>query len=152
MKMHTPRQLSMGLAAVFVVGLSGLAATSVLASSSSPGPGSLERSGIEKSSQGKTQATNGGPIERFHDTGPCDLTDVSSLPGNWTHGDYVSAVATGGDAALIPQAARSDCGKPTVAVDHGGGPPASALANMAAGRAHGQERSNAAQQAGPPGS
>lgn len=150
--MPTPRHLSIGLVAAFVVGLSGLAAASVLASSSSPGPGSLERSGIEKSSQGKIQATHGGPIERFHDTGPCDLTNVSSLPGNWTHGDYVSAVATGGDTGLVPEAAHSDCGKPMVAVDRGAGPPADALANMAAGQAHGQEGSNAAQHAGPPGS
>ena len=57
-------------------------------------------------------------------------------PGNWTHGDYVSSVAAGGEAAEIREAARSDCGKPMVAVGHGGGPPEHALEHMAAGQAH----------------
>ncbi|HYZ14065.1 MAG TPA: hypothetical protein VFA08_10770 [Actinomycetota bacterium] len=61
---------------------------------------------------------------------------MSSLPGNWTHGDYVSAVAADGAAIQIREAAHSDCGKPMVAVGHGGGPPAHALENMAAGQAH----------------
>jgi hypothetical protein len=76
---------------------------------------------------------HGGPIERSHTAGSCDLTAVSSLPGNWTHGDYVSAVAANGNAAQIREAAHSDCGKPMVAVGHGGGPPAHALEHMAAG-------------------
>jgi hypothetical protein len=78
---------------------------------------------------------HGGPIERFHQAGSCDLASVSSLPGNWTHGDYVSAVAAG-DPAQIRLAAHSDCGKPMVAVGHGGGPTAHALEHMAAGQAH----------------
>jgi hypothetical protein len=69
-------------------------------------------------------------------SGTCDLTAVASLPGNWTHGDYVSAVAADGDAAQIPLAAHSDCGKPIVAVGHGG-PPAHALEHRAAGKANG---------------
>ena len=64
------------------------------------------------------------------------LAVVGSLPGNWTHGDYVSSVAAGGEAAEIREAARSDCGKPMVAVGHGGGPPEHALEHMAAGQAH----------------
>jgi hypothetical protein len=79
------------------------------------------------------------------ENGAKDTDDLSSrrctrlarnLPGNWTHGDYVSAVAAAGDPAQIPLAAQSDCGKPMVAVGHGGGPPAHALANKAAGQAH----------------
>jgi hypothetical protein len=58
------------------------------------------------------------------------------LPGNWTHGDYVGAVAANGTPAQIREAAHSDCGKPMVAVGHGGGPPEHALEHMAAGKAH----------------
>lgn len=71
--------------------------------------------------------THGGPIERFHEAGDCDLVDLGGLSGNWTHGDYVAAVAGLGDPALVPMAAKSDCGKPLVAVDKGGGPPEHAL-------------------------
>ncbi|HXF36073.1 MAG TPA: hypothetical protein VNO17_02695 [Actinomycetota bacterium] len=78
---------------------------------------------------------HGGPIARFHRPAACGLVDVSGLPGNWTHGDYVTAVEALGDPALVPTAARSDCGKPLVAVGRGGGPPAHALENRARGRA-----------------
>jgi hypothetical protein len=108
----------------FVLGVSGIATAGVLARAGSP----------EANEQ--DAGVHGGPIERFHQAGSCDLTAVSSLPGNWTHGDYVSAVAAAGDPAQIPLAARSDCGKPKVAVGHGGGPPAHALEHMAAGKAH----------------
>ena len=108
----------------FVLGVSGIATAGVLARAGSP----------EANEQ--DAGVHGGPIERFHQAGSCDLTAVSSLPGNWTHGDYVSAVAAAGDPAQIPLAARSDCGKPKVAVGHGGGPPAHALEHMAAGQAH----------------
>lgn len=85
----------------------------------------------------KNDGVHGGPIERFHAAGSCDLTAVSLLPGNWTHGDYVSAVAANGNAAQIREAAQSDCGKPMVAIGHeGGGPPEHALGHMAAGKAH----------------
>jgi hypothetical protein len=70
---------------------------------------------------------HGGPIERFHTAGGCDLVDLAGLPGNWTHGDYVTAVDALGDATLIVEAAHSDCGKPMKSVGHGGGPPAHAL-------------------------
>jgi hypothetical protein len=40
------------------------------------------------------------------------------------------------DPAQIQMAAHSDCGKPMVAVGHGGGPPEHALEHMAAGKAH----------------
>jgi hypothetical protein len=110
----------------FVLGVSGIATASVLAGARP-----------DKAEPNEQDAgVHGGPIDRFHQTGSCDLTAVSSLPGNWTHGDYVSAVAAAGDPAQIPLAAQSDCGKPMVAVGHGGGPPAHALEHMAAGQAH----------------
>lgn len=62
---------------------------------------------------------HGGPIERFHQAGACGLTSLGQLPGNWTHGDYVSAVAALDDPTLIVEAAHSACGKP----QHAGGPP-----------------------------
>jgi len=133
----------------FVLGLSGVAAASVLTSGpSSPaptkGPAGLHPSGNSKGSDSNAESSDsgvhGGAIARFHDAGQCGLTDVSSLQGNWTHGDYVSAVAqAGGDQALIPQAAHSDCGKPRVAVGHGGGPSDQAIAHMKAGKAHAPE-------------
>jgi hypothetical protein len=48
----------------------------------------------------------------------------------------VSAVAAGGDAAEIREPAWSDCGKPIVAVGHGGWPPEHAIEHMSAGQAH----------------
>ncbi len=66
---------------------------------------------------------HGGPISRFHMVSACKLTDVSTLAGNWTHGDYVSAVEALGDSSQVPIAAHSDCGKPMVAMGHGHGPP-----------------------------
>jgi hypothetical protein len=110
----------------FVLGVSGIATASVLAGA--------RHDKVEPNEQ--DAGVHGGPIDRFQRAGSCDLTAVSSLPGNWTHGDYVSAVAAAGDSAQIPLAAQSDCGKPMVAVGHGGGPPAHALEHMAAGQAH----------------
>jgi hypothetical protein len=110
----------------FVLGVSGIATASVLAGARP-----------DKAEPNEQDAgVHGGPIDRFQRAGSCDLTAVASLPGNWTHGDYVSAVAAAGDPAQIPLAAQSDCGKPMVAVGHGGGPPAHALEHMAAGQAH----------------
>jgi len=114
----------------FVLGVSGIATAGVLASARHDRPEANEQDG----------GVHGGPIDRFHQAGSCDLTAVSSLPGNWTHGDYVSAVAAAEDPAQIPLAAQSDCGKPMIAVGHGGGPPAHALENMAAGQAHAGEK------------
>jgi hypothetical protein len=107
-----------------------LAGLSVASEGGSPAPvpsGAGDRgapvSGKDAVEQANDAGVHGGPIERFHRTGACDLVDLGGLPGNWTHGDYVSAVAGLGDPALIPIAARSACGKPTVAVGRGGGPP-----------------------------
>ena len=116
----------------FVLGVSGLATAGILSAGGSPLPGPPDKAEASEQEAG----VHGGPIERFHDAESCDLTAVGSLPGNWTHGDYVSAVAAGGNPALIRQAAWSDCGKPMVAVGHGAGPPAHALTNKAAGQAH----------------
>ena len=119
---------------VSVVGLS----LPVVLAASAAVLASGHRSGFEQRSgqrEGVAEAddagTGGGPIERFHPAGACNLVSVSGLPGNWTHGDYVTAVAGSGDAAMISTAAQSDCGKPMVAVGHGG-PPEHALANRAA--------------------
>jgi hypothetical protein len=125
------RRVVLAFVVAFVLGLSGIAAAGVLAARSpSPGP--------PDNAEGNEQEAglHGGPIDRFHRTGACDLTAVSSLPGNWTHGDYVTAVAAAGTTAQVSQAAHSDCGKPMVAVGHGGGPPAHALEHMAAGQVH----------------
>src|SRR5918995_3182840 len=125
----------LALVVMFVLGVSGIATAGILSAggSSAAGP-SAQVDDAEASDQ--EAGVHGGPIDRFHQAGPCDLTGVSSLPGNWTHGDYVSAVAADGTAIQIREAAHSDCGKPMVAVGHGGGPPAHALENMAAGQAH----------------
>jgi len=115
--------------------VSGVATAAVFAGTGSPSGGPPGRS--DQAEANETDAgVHGGPIERFHDAGSCDLTAVGSLPGNWTHGDYVSAVAAGANPALIRQAAWSDCGKPMVAVGHGGGPPDHALEHVATGQAN----------------
>jgi hypothetical protein len=112
---------------MFALAVSGIATAGVLAGAND-----------DKAEENEQDAgVHGGPIERFHIAGSCDLTAVSSLPGNWTHGDYVSAVAANGDAAQIREAAHSDCGKPMVSAGHGGGPPEHALEHMAAEKTHG---------------
>ena len=54
---------------------------------------------------------NGGPKPRYHDKKACNLVDTGTLSGNWTHGDYVSAVEKK-DPSKVREAAQSDCGKP----------------------------------------
>jgi hypothetical protein len=54
---------------------------------------------------------HGGPKARFHDARECNLVDVRQLEGNWTHGDYVSAVEKK-DPSKVREAAHSRCGKP----------------------------------------
>ena len=114
---------------MFVLAVSGIATAGVLADAKDDKEDNAE-------SNEQDAGVHGGPIDRLHAAGSCDLTAVSSLPGNWTHGDYVSAVAANGNAAQIREAAHSDCGKPMAAVGHGGGPPEHALEHMAAGKAH----------------
>ena len=111
---------------MFVLAVSGIATAGV-----------LDGAKDDKAEENEQDAgVHGGPIERFHMAGSCDLTAVSLLPGNWTHGDYVSGVAANGNAAQIRAAAHSACGKPMVAAGHGGGPPEHALEHMAAGKTH----------------
>jgi hypothetical protein len=115
------RRVVLGVAVLVSVLLSGVAVASVVASSThTPNPSRGASSGRAGSSEAVT-AIHAGPIDRFHGSGSCGLTSVSGFSGNWTHGDYVSAVAMAtGDSAMIVQAAQSDCGKPMVAVNHGG--------------------------------
>ena len=119
-----------------VLAVSGIATAGVLAGAKDDKAEGNEQDHRAEGNERDDGGVHGGPIERFHTAGSCDLTAVSSLPGNWTHGDYVSAVAANGNAAQIREAAHSDCGKPMVAVGHGGGPPEHALEHMAAGKAH----------------
>ena len=137
----------LALVVMSVLGVSGIATAGILVASGSP---SAPPAGDDKAEATEQDGgVHGGPIDRFHNAGSCDLTAVSSLPGNWTHGDYVSAVAADGTAVQISEAAHSDCGKPMVAVGHGGGPPAHALENKAAGQAHGGGKSEDAGSAAP---
>jgi hypothetical protein len=64
------------------------------------------------SGEADDNGVHGGPQPRIHSG--CNL--AHGLTGNWTHGDYVSAVAKAspGDSAKVKEAAHSDCGK----VDH----------------------------------
>jgi len=142
------RRLALGLAALVSVLLSGVAVASVVASAThSPNPSRGGPSGHVGSSDTAT-GVHGGPIDRFHGSG-CTLTNVSGLTGNWTHGDYVSSVAVAtGDSTMIVQAAQSDCGKPMVAIDHGGSP-VGGLPSEAAPQA--QERASPNEGAGTPG-
>jgi hypothetical protein len=78
-----------------------------------------DAAGSSRSDPADTTGSHGGSVERFHDAGSCTLTDVTALSGNWTHGDYVSAVAQGGDATQIREAAQSDCGMPIVSIQQG---------------------------------
>lgn len=129
------RRAILAFVIAFVVALSGVATAAVFSGSPSGGPSS-QKADRDKADQASDEASgiHGGPIERFHGVGGCGLTVIGQLPGNWTHGDYVSAVSAGGDAADIQAAAHSDCGKPMVAVGHG--PPAFALEHSAARKAH----------------
>jgi hypothetical protein len=100
-----------------------------------------EGTGEDPTQAPEETGVHGGVIGRFHASGGCSLVSIGRLPGNWTHGDYVTAVAGLGDAALVVEAAHSDCGKPLHA--RGPGPPAHALE-------HGEKKGLAV--GGPPGS
>jgi hypothetical protein len=77
------RRGALAFAVTFVLAVSGIATAGVFAGAGDDkGEGNDQDAGV-----------HGGPIERFHQAGSCDLAAVSSLPGNWTHGDYVSVVA-----------------------------------------------------------
>lgn len=99
----------------FVVGLAILIASLLIggawAASRSPVP-TPSGKGKPAVTSAEAEGVHGGPKARFHDASACNLTNVSKLPGNWTHGDYLSAVARTGDQAKTVQAAHSRCGKP----------------------------------------
>jgi hypothetical protein len=101
--------------------------------------------GAVQGEQREDAGVHGGPIERFHLSGDCDLVGLAGLPGNWTHGDYVTAVDALGDASVIAEAAHSDCGKPMKSVDHhGGGPPPHALEHASKGLEKARDAKDAA--------
>ena len=101
--------------------------------------------GAVQGEQREDAGVHGGPIERFHLSGGCDLVGLAGLPGNWTHGDYVTAVDALGDASVIVEAAHSDCGKPMKSVDHhGGGPPPHALEHASKGLEKARDAKDAA--------
>jgi len=116
------RRLALGVAVLVSVLLSGVAVASLVASATHT-PNSYRGGPPNRVGSSDTAfGIHGGPIDRFHGSG-CSLTNVSAFQGNWTHGDYVSAVAVAtGDSTMIVQAAQSECGKPMVAVNHGGSP------------------------------
>jgi hypothetical protein len=149
------RRLALTLMVSVSVLLSGVAVASVVVSSThTPNPSRGAPPGRVESSDGGETGVDGGPIDRFHGSGSCELTSVGALPGNWTHGDYVSAVAMAtGDSKMIVQAAHSDCGKPMVAVNHGGSP-IGGLPSQAAPQAqeHGAAHVGAGVPGGSPGS
>jgi hypothetical protein len=125
---------------VWMLVLGSVGAVALTASAGGGDQGEADQGGTDQGAvqgeQREDAGVHGGPIERFHLSGGCDLAGLAGLPGNWTHGDYVSTVAANGNPAQIQTAAHSDCGKPMVSVGHGGGPPAHALKHMAAVQAH----------------
>jgi hypothetical protein len=78
--------------------------------------GDTSSTGSDPASDGSSH--HGGPIQRFHDAGSCQLPNSVSLPGNWTHGDYVGAWAATGNPAAVQAAAPSSCGKPVKGHGH----------------------------------
>ena len=64
-----------------------------------------------ESPEAEGSGVHGGTAARFHDASACNLVNVAALHGNWTHGDYVSAVAAQ-HPSEVRQAAHSRCGKP----------------------------------------
>jgi hypothetical protein len=138
------------MCALTVGGLAARAVGSAGSEDDMPGSGKapsvVQAPHAEGTGEDPTQApeeagVHGGVIGRFHAPGGCSLVSTGGLPGNWTHGDYVTAVAGLGNAALVVEAAHSDCGKPLHA--GGSGPPAHALE-------HGEK--NGLGVGGPPGS
>jgi hypothetical protein len=123
------RILLIGGVSMLVSGSVGAAALTAFAGGGDQGQADQGRTdqGAVQGEQREDAGVHGGPIERFHLSGGCDLVGLAGLPGNWTHGDYVSAVDALGDASLMVEAAHSDCGKPMKSVGAGGGPPAHAL-------------------------
>lgn len=74
--------------------------------------GTVGGTGVALARDADTSEVHGGTVARFHDAAACPLPAGVTLSGNWTHGDYVRAVATTHDRHLIRVAARSKCGRP----------------------------------------
>lgn len=111
------RRLTLMLAVSVSVLVSGMAVASVMVGSGKTPHANA--GGVSNHHDTTDEAgVHGEPIARFHGSG-CSLTNISAFQGNWTHGDYVSAVAVTGDSMLIVEAAHSACGKPMVSVSHG---------------------------------
>lgn len=69
--------------------------------------------GAEESPEASDHGT-----ERFHgDATTCALPEGTTLSGDWSHGQFVSAWAASGDHDRTVAAAQSDCGKPSAAVE-----------------------------------
>jgi hypothetical protein len=147
------KRLTLALMVVAVMLTSGVAAAAMLSAKASPSPRGGRNPAPLSSEKGADESheagagIHGGPIQRFHEAGRCSIVDVSTLDGNWTHGDYAAAVAALGDASLIPTAAHSDCGKPMASIGHGHGPP-DFVAQKLKARTTGASK----KQGGPPGS
>jgi len=101
---------------ILSVAVGSVVASSRRSPNANPGGPSERR---ELSGETDEAGVHGGFIERFHQAGGCTLTSAAALPDNWTHGDYVSAVAVTGDSTLVVEAAHSDCGKPMVSLGQG---------------------------------
>jgi len=107
----------------FVIATMAMAAGASVSNHPSANPAAAAEATSQRTRNGSKEAAGerGGPIERVHDAATCDLADVTGLPENWTHGDYVRAVARSGKDHAVREAARSACGKPTVASPDGDG-------------------------------
>jgi hypothetical protein len=134
---------------VWMLVLGSVGAVALTASAGGGDQGEADQGGTDQGAvqgeQREDAGVHGGPIERFHLSRGCDLVGLAGLPGNWTHGDYVTAVDALGDASLMVEAAHSDCGKPLKSVDHhGGGPPAHALEHASKGLEKARDAKHAA--------
>jgi hypothetical protein len=145
------RILLIGGFSVLLSGAVGAAALTAFAGGGDQGEADQggTKQGVVQGEQGEDAGVHGGPIERFHLSGGCDLVGLAGLPGNWTHGDYVTAVDALGDVSLMVEAAHSDCGKPMKSVDHhGGGPPQHALEHASKGLGKAQDAKEEAAEKG----
>jgi hypothetical protein len=91
----------------------------IVASQKPDSPPGLENKPVVAASESPGTEVHGGTVERFHGDGdnPCEPPSGTTLEGNWTHGDYVSAWAKSGDPEKTQEAAKSWCGLPQKAVD-----------------------------------
>ncbi|HEX9236296.1 MAG TPA: hypothetical protein VF972_08455 [Actinomycetota bacterium] len=114
------------LAAVLTLGVATVAAYAVSTHPPRAKASPTARSGSDQgespdSGEAESAGVHGGSVERFHGDGHvgCDVPAGTSLTGNWTHGDYVSAWARAGSGS-VRDAAQSPCGKPLKATQHPG--------------------------------